>query len=298
MSQTDADQILQHLQSVAETIDRTAAVIAAVHGKLRNPHLEGARQIQRLDVEAETIRLGHREDASSRGRGESFEAALRVGDARQHRWRAPTRLNTRLIMLRPAFACPSSTAPGTVRDAIATSAPASNAAIMRGRSSIGNDKSASMNASRSPRASPKPRRTENPLPRLTSLTRTRTLSRPAAAVRASSAAACGPPSMTTISFPRKRLRLEIRADVSHRAADAAGFVVGGDDQAEEHYSILTLPSPFTNACCGADGSIRPPRILYMKYLSIVGCAPSKLTRMSRSTGARAASSYEAMRIVR
>jgi hypothetical protein len=29
------------------------------------------------------------------------------------------------------------------------------------------------------------------------------------------------------------------------AADPPGLVVGGNDQAEAHYSILTLPSPLT-----------------------------------------------------
>ena len=43
-------------------------------------------------------------------------------------------------------------------------------------------------------------------------------------------------------FPVVGLPIEIRADVRHRAADAAGFVVGGDHEAQLHYSSLTLPS--------------------------------------------------------
>jgi hypothetical protein len=32
-----------------------------------------------------------------------------------------------------------------------------------------------------------------------------------------------------------------------RAADAPAFLVGGDDETQQHYSNLTLPSALTNA---------------------------------------------------
>ena len=53
--------------------------------------LERSREVEHFDVESEPIAFRDLEDPLRRGRGESLEAALRVGDAGQQHAIAPLR---------------------------------------------------------------------------------------------------------------------------------------------------------------------------------------------------------------
>src|SRR4029453_4376019 len=82
MAAPDRQDIGEHPHTVADAIDGAAAVIANRDRQLVDPEPVLPRQIQRLDVKAETVAFGNAEDRPGGARGETLESALRVGDPR------------------------------------------------------------------------------------------------------------------------------------------------------------------------------------------------------------------------
>jgi hypothetical protein len=78
----DTQQRNKHAHRIAQQTHFRAFAVRPVHGHFRYPVSETQRDMQYLDVEAETVFLASRENLSCRFLAEQFETALRVMDAR------------------------------------------------------------------------------------------------------------------------------------------------------------------------------------------------------------------------
>ena len=80
MAPADSENIRKHLDAVAETIDRAAAVVPANHRQLVDPEAVLSREVKRFHVEAESIALCSGKNLLRRGCREAFKTALCVLD--------------------------------------------------------------------------------------------------------------------------------------------------------------------------------------------------------------------------
>ena len=190
---------------------------------------EAARQPQHLGIEAESLEALPAEQLPRDRPAERLEPALAVADPRK------SRSETSPLKVRPASprsqGCRTRMSdPATRRDPMATSAPPSRAARSFATSSIGVERSASVNRTCAWRATSMPRRTLPPLPVFRELrsTDTRPDARPSSAAT-SLVPSTLPSSTTMISTGSARLRAysisRLSVPGSRRASLYAGTTI-------------------------------------------------------------------------